>query len=59
MTANPTKGIWKRFYSNLIYEIQGQPSNTEYLILFSFDKPKDFQGDLNVRIDNIRVTYLE
>ncbi len=59
MTANPTKGVWKRFYSNLIYEIQGQPANTEYLILFSFDKPKEYTGDLNVKIDNIRVTYLE
>lgn len=59
MTANPTKGQWKRFYSNLIYEIQGQPANTEYLILFSFDKPAEYSGDLNVKIDNIRVTYLE
>jgi hypothetical protein len=59
MTANPTKGQWKRFYSNLIYEIQGQPSGTEYLILFSFDKPAEYSGDLNVKIDNIRVTFLE
>lgn len=57
MTVNPTEGDWKRFYVNLVYEIQGQPDDTEYEIFFSTDKQADFEGSLEFLIDNIRLSY--
>jgi hypothetical protein len=59
VTVNPTGGLWKRFYINLLYEIQGQPSTNQYEIFFSADKPKNFAGSTEFLIDNIRLTYLE
>ncbi len=59
MSVNPTKGNWKRIYSNLIYEVQGQPLDTKYEIYFSIDKPAGFSGNREILIDNIRLTYLK
>ena len=59
LTVNPTNNEWKRFYINLIYEIQGQPDNTQYEIFFSLDKPQDFEGSTEFLIDNIRLSYLK
>lgn len=59
MSVNPTKGNWKRIYSNLIYEVQGQPADTKYEIYFSIDKPEGFSGNREILIDNIRLTYLK
>lgn len=59
MSVNPTKDRWKRIYSNLIYEIQGQPLDTKYEIYFSIDKPEGFSGNREILIDNIRLTYLK
>lgn len=55
----PTGNKWKRFYSNFIYEIQGQPAGTLYEILFSIDVPADYTGNREILIDNIRLTYLK
>ncbi len=59
MSVNPTKGNWRRIYSNLIYEVQGQPAGTKYEIYFSIDKPEGFSGNREILIDNIRLTYLK
>jgi hypothetical protein len=59
MTVNPTKGIWKRIYSNLVYEIQGQPASTQYEIYFSADKEATFNGNHQILFDNIRLSYLK
>ena len=59
MTVNPTKDTWKRFYVNLVYEIQGQPASTQYEIFFSLDKPANHQGSTEFLIDNIRLSYLK
>jgi hypothetical protein len=59
VTVNPTNKEWKRFYINLIYEIQGQPANTQYEIFFSLDKPQNFEGSTEFLIDNIRLSYLK
>ncbi len=59
MSVNPTKGNWKRIYSNLIYEVQGQPADTKYEIYFSVDKPAGFNENREILIDNIRLTYLQ
>ncbi len=58
-SINPTGDKWKRFYSNFIYEIQGQPSGTLYEILFSIDVPAEYSGNREIFIDNIRLTYLK
>jgi hypothetical protein len=59
VTVNATNNEWKRFYINLIYEIQGQPANTQYEIFFSLDKPQNFEGSTEFLIDNIRLSYLK
>ncbi len=59
MTVNPTNNSWKRFYINLIYEIQGQPPSTQYEIFFSLDKPQNHPGSTEFLIDNIRLSYLK
>lgn len=58
VTVNPTNGTWKRFYLNLIYEVQGQPANTQYEIFFSADKPENHLGSREFLIDNLRLSYL-
>lgn len=58
VTVNPTDGTWKRFYLNLIYEVQGQPANTQYEIFFSADKPQNHLGSREFLIDNLRLSYL-
>ncbi len=59
MTVNPTNGIWKRIYSNLVYEIQGQPVSTQYDVYFSADKQATFKGNHEILFDNIRLSYLK
>jgi hypothetical protein len=59
VTVNPTNNKWKRFYLNLIYEVQGQPANTQYEIFFSADKPQDYAGSREFLIDNLRLSYLK
>lgn len=54
----PTNEKWKRFYSNFIYEIQGQPAGTLYEILFSIDVSAEYAGNREILIDNVRLTYL-
>lgn len=51
-----TGGQWKHFYVNLVYEAGGQPSGTEYQILFSSDVTGG-SGAHKIHIDNIRLTY--
>jgi hypothetical protein len=58
LTINPTQSNWRRFYINLVYDIQGKPSTNEYEIFFSVDKVKDFKGSTEILIDNIRLTHL-
>ena len=59
VTVNPTNNTWKRFYLNLIYEVQGQPANTQYEIFFSADKPLNYAGSREFLIDNLRLSYLK
>lgn len=59
MTVNPTNGIWKRIYSNLVYEIQGQPLSTQYDVYLSADKQATFTGNHEILFDNIRLSYLK
>lgn len=55
---NPTGGVWKRFYTDLIYEIQGQAAGTTFQILYSIDKPASFSGSREILFDNIRLSHL-
>jgi hypothetical protein len=55
---NPTGGVWKRFYTDLIYEIQGQAAGTTFQIIYSIDKPKSFSGSHEILFDNIRLSHL-
>lgn len=59
VTVNPTNNTWKRFYLNLIYEVQGQSANTQYEIFFSADKPQNYEGSREFLIDNLRLSYLK
>jgi len=58
LVINPTGGVWKRFYTDLIYEIQGQPSGTTFQIFYSIDKPTSFSGSREILLDNIRLSHL-
>lgn len=58
LLINPTKGNWKRFYVDLVYETQGQPNGTTFEIFFLSDKGKDFNGSHEILIDNIRLSHL-
>lgn len=58
LTVNPTKGTWKRFYLNLLPEIQGQDLGTQYELYFRCDKPENYQGSREFLIDNLRLSYL-
>ncbi len=56
---NPTNGEWKRFYTNLVYEIGGQPGDSKYTIIFAVTKLGGYNpGDIKIMIDNIRLSYL-
>lgn len=52
-----TKGEWKRFYVNLVYETAAQPAGSKYQILFSADKPASGSPS-EILFDNIRITFL-
>lgn len=58
LLINPTKGSWKRFYIDLVYETQGQPVGTTFEIFFSTDKAKDFTGSHEILFDNLRLSHL-
>jgi hypothetical protein len=58
LVVNPTGGVWKRFYTDLIYEIQAQPLGTTFQIFFSIDKPASFSGSREILFDNIRLSHL-
>ncbi len=58
LLINPTKGKWKRFYIDFVYETQGQPTGTTFEIFFSTDKGKDFTGSHEILIDNLRLSHL-
>lgn len=58
LLINPTKGIWKRFYVDLVYETQGQPAGTTFEIFYSFDKSAEFSGSHEILFDNLRLTHL-
>lgn len=58
LLINPTKGNWKRFYIDLVYETQGQPVGTTFEIFFSTDKAKDFTGSHEILFDNLRLSHL-
>jgi hypothetical protein len=55
---NPTGDVWKRFYVDLIYEIQGQAAGTTFQIVYSIDKPASFSGSREILFDNIRLSHL-
>jgi hypothetical protein len=57
MVVFDTKGAWKRFYVNLVYETRSQPSDTKYQIYFSADFAPTTQVKV-IQIDNIRLSYL-
>jgi hypothetical protein len=59
VTVNPTKGNWKRFYLNIVPDIQGKNPATQYELYFRCDKPKDFSGSREFLIDNLRLSYLK
>lgn len=58
LLINPTKNNWKRFYVDLVYETQGQPTGTTIDIYFSFDKSANFVGNHEILFDNIRLSHL-
>lgn len=58
LLINPTKGSWKRFYIDLVYETQGQTVGTTFEIFFSTDKAKDFTGSHEILFDNLRLSHL-
>jgi len=58
LTVNPTKGKWKRFYLNIVPDIQGKDPATQYELYFRCDKPENFSGSTEFLIDNIRLSYL-
>ena len=58
LVINPTGGVWKRFYTDLIYEIQGQAAGTTFQIIYSIDKPASFSGSHEILFDNIRLSHL-
>lgn len=58
LVVNPTSGNWKRFYIDLIYEIQGQEAGTTFQVLFSIDKSATFSGSHEILFDNIRLSHL-
>ncbi len=58
LLVNKTEGTWKRFYIDLVYETQGQPSGTVFEIFFSFDKSASFNGDHEILFDNLRLSHL-
>lgn len=57
LLVNPTKDNWKRFYVDLVYETQGQPTGTNYDLYFSFDKSATFEGNHEILFDNIRLSH--
>lgn len=58
LLVNKTDGNWKRFYVDLVYETQGQPSGTVFEIFFSFDKSASFTGNHEILFDNLRLSHL-
>jgi len=59
LVINPTNGDWKRFYIDLIYEIQGQAAGTTFQIIYSIDKSATFSGSHEILFDNIRLSHLK
>ena len=58
LTVNPTKGTWKRFYLNIVPDLQGKDPATQIELFFRCDKPMNFSGSTEFLIDNIRLSYL-
>lgn len=54
----PTGGVWKRFYTDLIYDIQGQSAGTTFQIIYSIDKSASFSGSHEILFDNVRLSHL-
>ncbi|PHX91978.1 MAG: hypothetical protein CK532_05560 [Flavobacteriales bacterium] len=59
LLVNPTRGQWKRFYVNLVYEIAGQPSGTSLRIFFDINKPASVIPNREILFDNLRLSYLK
>ncbi len=57
LLVNPTRGQWKRFYVNLVYEIAGQPSGTSFRIFFDINKPASVIPNREILFDNLRLSY--
>jgi hypothetical protein len=58
LVINPTGSVWKRFYIDLIYDIQGQAAGTTFQIIYSIDKSASFSGSHEILFDNIRLSHL-
>lgn len=59
MVINPTNGVWKRFYVNLVYELANQPANTSVRIFFDVNKPANSVANREILFDNLRLSYLK